>query len=760
MKNFGPLVSVIMPVYNSKKYIKDAINSIINQTYSNWELMLVIDCPTDGTERLIKCLEVDIRIRILYNHENKGIAYSRNRAIKESKGKYIALLDDDDIATPWRLQEQVRFLEKYERIGAVGGDYFYIDERGDVIDSVKEKVILESKRIRVNLLFRNVIMNGTMMIRRSVIIDNQLEYRDGMLGMEDFEFWIRLSKVTDIANIDKVLLEYRIHCENESANVLRYKGKEKAEMYARLQRMSLEKEGFDLPENIMQILKEDLSEIQPEKTQLEKYLRVCTFLEGLLKQALQNRCTLGNEMQYVVKKIIDFKCAQIDEETERDSFLRNDFYHLNRTDELKLLYKRDKEEYYRFCDELLMKYDVRYIKECFNLEYYVSDEGRKFKDSNIAVFVHLYYEDLLNECYKYLKCLAAKCDIYITSSNERLINRLQGYLTSNKQNNVYVSLIPNRGQDIAALLLYHSKKMIEYEYCCFLHDKKSMHLKIVDQGYDWYQMIWNSMLHSQGYVSNVIETFKQEPRLGILATPEPFWGTFAYDAGEAWGNTYDDVIRLASRLDLETIIRYESSPLTLGTAFWARTDAIMPLLKYEFEEDEFPEKGVGRLSYAVERILSYVAQSQRYYTGIIVDGDTARKRGNMLSKLNTLAFGWLKTHYEPCDLERLERENKKARLFTDIFSKYEHVHIYGAGVYAERFCKEFSPLFDRIEKVVVSDGHKTKSHFINHQVVEISNLDGRKANTAIIIAVSQKYINDVIKEISKHGFAGYVIYAP
>lgn len=106
------LVSIIMPSYNTAKYIAAAIVSVQNQTYTNWELVVVDDCSTDDTDKVVKPLLSDARIRYLKNEKNSGAAVSRNRALREAKGKWIAFLDSDDIWVPEKLEKQIRFMEQ------------------------------------------------------------------------------------------------------------------------------------------------------------------------------------------------------------------------------------------------------------------------------------------------------------------------------------------------------------------------------------------------------------------------------------------------------------------------------------------------------------------------------------------------------------------------------------------------------------------------------------------------------------------------
>ena len=105
------LVSIIMPSYNTGKFIKETINSVLNQTYNNWELIIVDDCSTDDTEEIVNAIK-DNRIKFLKNSTNSGAAISRNKAIKEAKGKWIAFLDSDDLWKKEKIEKQIKFMKK------------------------------------------------------------------------------------------------------------------------------------------------------------------------------------------------------------------------------------------------------------------------------------------------------------------------------------------------------------------------------------------------------------------------------------------------------------------------------------------------------------------------------------------------------------------------------------------------------------------------------------------------------------------------
>ena len=123
------LVSIIMPSYNTGKFIKETINSVLNQTYNNWELIIVDDCSTDDTEEIVNAIK-DNRIKFLKNSTNSGAAISRNKAIKEAKGKWIAFLDSDDLWKKEKLEKQIRFMEE-NHYDFSYTNYTEIDEEGN-----------------------------------------------------------------------------------------------------------------------------------------------------------------------------------------------------------------------------------------------------------------------------------------------------------------------------------------------------------------------------------------------------------------------------------------------------------------------------------------------------------------------------------------------------------------------------------------------------------------------------------------------------
>ena len=211
--NYPPKISVILPVYNGEKYLAEAIDSILSQTYQNFELIIINDCSSDRTPEIISSF-TDERIRIINNPSNMKISRSLNKGIELAQGQFIARMDADDISLPERFQKQVAFLENYPDIGVVGSWIRRIDEKGNFINNMFRETRPET--IKWDLFFGSPIAHPSVMMRAEVVRSSG-GYSIDAFGCEDYELWTRLIKITRFANLPENLLLYRIHSENVSS---------------------------------------------------------------------------------------------------------------------------------------------------------------------------------------------------------------------------------------------------------------------------------------------------------------------------------------------------------------------------------------------------------------------------------------------------------------------------------------------------------------------------------------------------------------
>ena len=215
------LVSVIVPVYNVEKYIAETIQSVLSQTHHRLELILIDDCSPDNSMEIVKGFD-DARIILCYNTTNMGPGAARNTGIRASSGKYIAILDSDDIATPDRLSKQVEYLENNHDIGICGTGYKYFGTK----TKTPKQSFISSDELKASFAFEPGFHISTIMIRRDVIISNNLFYWEvENWRCEDFEYCLRAIECTAIAVIPDCLYLYRQHDSQQTINDLGFKTK-------------------------------------------------------------------------------------------------------------------------------------------------------------------------------------------------------------------------------------------------------------------------------------------------------------------------------------------------------------------------------------------------------------------------------------------------------------------------------------------------------------------------------------------------------
>lgn len=204
-----PAVTVFMPVYNGEKYLKESMDSILNQTFRDFEFLIINDGSTDNTVQIIQSY-TDPRIRLLENEKNMGLVPTRNRGIKESAGKFIAILDSDDIAHPKRLEKQMAFLESHPDFGMVGSWVKIIDEKGRPTGTLW-KNRLAPEKIPSLLLFHNYFAQSAITLRKSALPE---EWYRQLSPSEDYDLWVRIANRSKVWNLPEILLDYRVHGDN------------------------------------------------------------------------------------------------------------------------------------------------------------------------------------------------------------------------------------------------------------------------------------------------------------------------------------------------------------------------------------------------------------------------------------------------------------------------------------------------------------------------------------------------------------------
>lgn len=210
MKHKTPLVSVVMPIYNREKYVAEAVSSIINQTFTDFEFIIIDDGSTDSTFKILRSFN-DKRIKLIRKDKNSGNYSARNEGMQLAIGKYICVMDSDDIALSNRIQKQYEFMESNQKIGLCGSFVRVIDS--DEIITAPE----DHEEIKVWSLSNIMFRHPTVFIRTEFLKKYKLKYNESYRYAGDYDFLVRAAHLFPVTNIQEVLLEYRKHPEQISS---------------------------------------------------------------------------------------------------------------------------------------------------------------------------------------------------------------------------------------------------------------------------------------------------------------------------------------------------------------------------------------------------------------------------------------------------------------------------------------------------------------------------------------------------------------
>ena len=204
-----PLISIIMPVYNACAYLVPSLDSILNQTYKNWELIAIDDCSSDDSYLILRQYALmDSRIKVYKNIKNLGVGETLDKGVKLAKGKYIARMDSDDVSYPERLEKQLAYLLKNLDVIAVGGQCRLIDENSKVIGM--KLFPTDSNRLYELLYNAAPIQHPTLMVNTNLLPKNFTWY-DGWRKAQDVYLFFKLVNYGKLANLEDVVLDYRYY---------------------------------------------------------------------------------------------------------------------------------------------------------------------------------------------------------------------------------------------------------------------------------------------------------------------------------------------------------------------------------------------------------------------------------------------------------------------------------------------------------------------------------------------------------------------
>ena len=207
-------ISVIMPVYNGEKYLKESIDSILNQTFSDFEFIIINDGSIDNTKKIINDYK-DKRIVYIENEKNSGIVTTLNKGLNYASGKYIARMDADDISLPTRFEKQIKYMEENNDVDILGTA---IELFGKNITPNSRIFSKSFENIKCDLLISCALAHPTVMIRKSILEIENYKYNSNYEKLEDYELWFQISKKYKIETLEEILLRYRIHSNQITQN--------------------------------------------------------------------------------------------------------------------------------------------------------------------------------------------------------------------------------------------------------------------------------------------------------------------------------------------------------------------------------------------------------------------------------------------------------------------------------------------------------------------------------------------------------------
>ncbi len=302
-----------------------------------------------------------------------------------------------------------------------------------------------------------------------------------------------------------------------------------------------------------------------------------------------------------------------------------------------------------------------------------------------VIILYLYYEDTLLGYFKYLDNIPEDICIYIISSKQCVLDTVKEH--SYKKNMEFI-LKENLGRDVSALLVTGKEIIKNYEYVCFIHDKKGHKPTIEKETELWVENLWGNLIGSSSYIDSVLELLDKNEKLGILSPPEPIGDHFCTWYGFGWHDSFEITKNLAEFLHLETDISADKPPITIGTALWFKTAALRKLFEAGWDYKDFDDSKLNEsnyLSYGIERIFAYVAQDAGYDTGEVMTIEYAQKQNNYLHCATGRIFAEMMSFFPFPTTTAIDDCKRNIPRLIKFAKIYKRVYLYGAGNMG-RFC--------------------------------------------------------------------------
>lgn len=400
-------------------------------------------------------------------------------------------------------------------------------------------------------------------------------------------------------------------------------------------------------------------------------------------------------------------------------------------------------------------YDTRYREKL----YYILPKRTRIEKKNnlsctdtkkIAVFVNLYYFQDLEWYWDYLKKIPENISLFIFSSDEMLLECVKTRFKN--RDNFRIIKKENRGRDVSALLVEGKKYCAGFDYLCFIHDKRWRTEKEKQETQIWIKSLWDNMLASPEYISNIIGTFEAHSDIGLLCPPEPIGIEMRAWYNSAWSDSFEETKRIAEKLRIDADISQTKPPISLSTVFWCKTDAMKKLLEYPWKYEDFHDEPMpvsGTISHGIERVLAFVAQDAGYKTGMVMVDEYAEYLLSFLQYNLQEVFSILDDNYGMTSIGKVMLMKMNKEPVIDFFKQHENVFLYGSGVVGRRVLKQMRVWGCEPKGFVISDKPVVKE-CEDLPVFSLEEIMG-KQNLGIIVTVGVNYKEDIKKNLTVKG---------
>ena len=406
-------------------------------------------------------------------------------------------------------------------------------------------------------------------------------------------------------------------------------------------------------------------------------------------------------------------------------------------------------------------YDQRMKQHLYKIlpkDRYIGKQSiEKALDKNALIVVNLYYIADTDMYLQYLGNLAETVDICIVTSNKNVYDRVSSEVRKNGWNNITILQKMNRGRDISALLVACRDILPQYEYICFVHDKREKFAAAKQDGDFWIENLWGNTVASKEYLANIFDEFDNHPQLGLLVPPEPAGMYQNAWYRSAWGGSFTLTEDLARELGLNCPISIDKPPITLGMAFWCRYDALKKLFEKDWKYTSFPEEPLpndGTISHAVERILGFVAQDAGYKTSIVMNDEYAAKLFSLLQVNLQEIFGFLEKMYHAKTFHDINYIYSKMPQILNDYGQYKNIYLYGTGKVGMRFLAQLES-YGMKPKAFIETNCEEGKQVNNMPVYSIDNIE-LGDNDVVIISVGYKLRSEIQQELEKRKVTNYI----